>query len=163
MIDATHLTARRTAPLCSRRSFIPPYRVDKKRSEFKASCFIRRRRLASLFLSDGGEPSDLRGADVVLPDLPNETEEVIGDRGYDSNRTRQSFKGRNVTACIPPEKNKKLKPPYNRHLYKKRCLIGNIVAKLKHLRRIATRYDRCTHTLMSAIYIATTFTSCVKE
>ncbi|MFT8642115.1 MAG: transposase, partial [Acetobacter orientalis] len=52
--------------------------------------------------------SDFRGADV------------IGDRGYDSNQIRLSLADRNITACIPPKKNRKSKPPYNWHLYKKR-------------------------------------------
>ncbi|WP_371859140.1 transposase [Kozakia baliensis] len=59
-----------------------------------------------------GQISDFRGADVLLADLPDETEEVIGDRGYDSNRIRLSLAERNITACIPPKKNRKLKPPY---------------------------------------------------
>ncbi|NHN86632.1 transposase [Acetobacter musti] len=57
----------------------------------------------------------------------------------------------------PPKKNRKSKPPYNWHLYKKRHLIENMVAKLKDRRRVATRYDRCAPTFMSAIYIAATF------
>lgn len=32
-----------------------------------------------------GQVSDSKGADVLLADRPDETEEVIGDRGYDSN------------------------------------------------------------------------------
>ncbi|MFT9417982.1 MAG: transposase [Acetobacter sp.] len=84
---------------------------------------------------------------MLLADLPDETEDVIGDRGYDSNRIRLSLAERNITACIPPKKNRKLKPPYNWHLYKKRHLIENMFAKLKDWRRVATRYDRGTHTL----------------
>ncbi|MBS0981449.1 transposase [Acetobacter thailandicus] len=33
-----------------------------------------------------GQVSDFKGADVLLADLPDKTEEIIGDRGYDSNR-----------------------------------------------------------------------------
>ncbi|WP_408744413.1 hypothetical protein [Acetobacter nitrogenifigens] len=61
---------------------------------------------------------------------------------------------RNITACIPPKKNRKSKPPYDWRLYKKRYLIENMFAKLKDWRRVATRYDRCAHTFMSAIHIA---------
>ncbi|MFT9296381.1 MAG: IS5/IS1182 family transposase, partial [Acetobacter orientalis] len=43
------------------------------------------------------------------------------------------------------------------HLYKKRHLIENMFAKLKNWRRVATRYDRCAHTFMSAIHIAASF------
>ncbi|WP_206057867.1 transposase, partial [Novacetimonas pomaceti] len=92
------------------------------------------------------------GADVLLADLSDETEEVIGDRGYDSNRIRLSLAKRNITACIPPKKNRKSKPSYNWHLYKKRHLIENMFAKLKDWRRVATRYDHCAHTFMSAIH-----------
>ncbi|MBU6395450.1 MAG: IS5/IS1182 family transposase, partial [Sphingomonadales bacterium] len=35
--------------------------------------------------------------------------------------------------------------------------IENLFARLKDWRRIATRYDRCAHTFMSAITIAATF------
>ncbi|WP_415450472.1 hypothetical protein [Acetobacter syzygii] len=56
---------------------------------------------------------------MLLADLPDETEEVIGDRGYDSNQIRLSLAERNITACILPRKNRKSKPPYNWHLYNK--------------------------------------------
>ncbi|NHN87019.1 transposase, partial [Acetobacter musti] len=90
--------------------------------------------------------SDFRGADVLLADLPDETEEVIGARGYDSNRIRHAPADRNITVCIPPKKNRKSKLPYDWHLCKKRRLIENMFAKLKDRRRVATRYDRCAHT-----------------
>nr|WP_242010968.1 IS5 family transposase [Acetobacter musti] len=84
-----------------------------------------------------GQVSDFKGADVLLADLPDETEEVIGDRGYDSNKIRQSLADRNITARIPPKKNRKSKLPYDWHLYKKRHLIENMFAKLKDWRRVA--------------------------
>ncbi|OUJ12911.1 transposase, partial [Acetobacter orientalis] len=45
----------------------------------------------------------------------------------------------------------------------KRHLIENMFAKLKDWRRVATRYDRCTHTFMSAIYIAASVIFYLKE
>ncbi|AFW02653.1 hypothetical protein B932_3108 [Gluconobacter oxydans H24] len=36
-------------------------------------------------------------------------------------------------------------------------------AKLKDWRRVATRYDRCAHTFMSAIHIAASFIFYLKE
>ncbi len=110
-----------------------------------------------------GQVSDFKGADVLLADLPAGTEKVIGDRGYDSNRIRLSLAERNITACIPPKKNRKSKLPYNWHLYKKRHLIENMFAKLKDWRRVATRYDRCAHTFMSALHIAASVTFYLKE
>ncbi|MBS1078495.1 transposase [Gluconobacter kondonii] len=100
---------------------------------------------------------------MLLANLPGETEEVIGDRGYESNRIRLSLAECNITACIPPKKNRKSKPSYNWHLYKKRHLIENMFAKLKDWRRVATRYDRCAHICMSAIHIAASFIFYLKE
>ncbi|NHN96343.1 transposase, partial [Acetobacter thailandicus] len=85
-----------------------------------------------------GQVSDFKGADVLLADLPAETKEVIGDRGYDSNIIRHSLTERTITACIPPKKNRKSKPPYDWHLYKKRHLIENMFAKLKEWRHDTT-------------------------
>ena len=110
-----------------------------------------------------GQVSDFKGADVLLTDLPEGTEEVIGDRGYDSSRIRRYLVEQNITACIPARKNRKSKPSYNWHLYKKRHLIENMFAKLKDWRRVATRYDRCAHTFMSAIHIAARFIFYLKE
>ncbi|KXV16957.1 transposase [Acetobacter malorum] len=110
-----------------------------------------------------GQVSDFKGADVLLADLPDQTEEVIGARAYDSNRIRLLLAERTIIACIPPKKNRKSKPPYDWHLYKKRHLIENMFAKLKDWRRVATRYDRCAHTCMSAIHIAASFIFYLKE
>ena len=100
---------------------------------------------------------------MLLANLPGETEEIIGDRGYEGNRIRLSLAECNITACIPPKKNRKSKPSYNWHLYKKRHLIENMFAKLKDWRRVATRYDRCAHICMSAIHIAASFIFYLKE
>jgi transposase len=45
---------------------------------------------------------------------------------------------------------------YDAKIYKQRNLVERMVASLKDCRRIATRYDRCAHTFMSAICIAAT-------
>lgn len=53
--------------------------------------------------SDYGTGSHAKSAEALLAELPEETEEVIGDRSYDSNRIRLSLVERNITACIPPK------------------------------------------------------------
>ncbi|PYD57361.1 hypothetical protein CFR73_16165 [Novacetimonas maltaceti] len=95
-----------------------------------------------------------KGADVLLADLPERIEEVIGNRGCDSNRIRRSLSDRDITAYNPPKNNRKSKRPCNWHLYKKRHLIESMFARLRDWRRVATRYDRCAHTCISAIQTA---------
>jgi transposase len=69
---------------------------------------------------------------------------------------RQALSDLDITPCIPGRKNRKAPVAYDTKIYKRRNLVERMVAGLKDCRRIATRYDRCAHTLMSAICIAAT-------
>ena len=102
-----------------------------------------------------GQRSDFKGADVLLPGLSG-AKTMIADRGYDSNKVRKTLSDQGVAACIPPKKNRKAPIAYCEKTYKSRHKVENLFAKRKDWRRIATRYDRCAHTFMSAIYIAAT-------
>jgi len=84
--------------------------------------------------------------------------ELIGDRGYDSNRFRTALIKRGITPCVPPTRNRKVDIPYDKTLYRQRHHIENMLGRLKDWRRIATRYDRCAHTFLSAICLAATVT-----
>ena len=62
---------------------------------------------------------------------------------------------RGITLCIPPKSNRKVRYHPDKAVYKKRHRIENLFAKIKDWRHIHTRCDRCAHTFMSAIAIAT--------
>jgi len=102
-----------------------------------------------------GQVSDVKGADLVLDDLP-EAEVLIGDKGYDSDKLRKALRERGIEPCIPGRSNRKEPIEYDKELYKQRNLIERLFGRLKDWRRIATRYDRCDHTFFSAICIAAT-------
>lgn len=103
-----------------------------------------------------GQMSDHRGAALLLSQLP-QAKELLADKGYDSDWFRQALVMRGITPCIPPTANRKVQHAYDKQLYRQRHKIENLFARLKDWRRIATRYDRCAHTFMSAITIAATF------
>ena len=102
---------------------------------------------SKLHVLSEGQRSDLKGADVLLSELPA-AQVLIADQSYDSSRVRKLLADQNITSCIPCHKNCK-------KIYKKRHKVENIFARLKDRGRITMRYDRCTHTFESAIYIAT--------
>ena len=85
--------------------------------------------------------------------MPN-AKVLIGDKGYDSDEFRDALNARKIKACIPPRSNRTAPRSYSKSLYKQRHKVENMFAKLNDWRRIATRYDRCAHTFMSAICIA---------
>ena len=56
----------------------------------------------------------------------------------------------------PPLTGRKAPIEFDEDQYRQRNLIERMFGRLKDWRRIATRYDRCAHTFMSAICIAAT-------
>jgi transposase len=103
-----------------------------------------------------GQMSDHKGAVLLFSRLP-QAKELLADKGYDSDWFRNALANRGITPCIPPTASRKVQLPYDKQLYRQRHKIENLFARLKDWRRIATRYDRCAHTFMSAITIAATF------
>ena len=99
--------------------------------------------------------SDHKGAFLLLSVLPK-GKELLGDKGYDSNWFRAALAERGITPCIPPRSNRKVRIDYDKDLYRQRHKIENVFDRIKDWRRVATRYDRCAHTFMSAICIAAT-------
>ena len=110
-----------------------------------------------MLLLTEGQMSDHKGAALILPGLPP-ARELIGDRGYHSNRFRAALLKRGIKPCIPSTRSRKVEIPYDKALYRQRHRIENTLGRLKDWRRIATRYDRCAHTFFSAICIAATIT-----
>ena len=107
-----------------------------------------------MLLSEG-QMSDYKGAALMVDALPR-AKALLGDRGYDADWFRAALAERGITACIPSKINRKVPIPHDTVLYRQRHRIENMFGKLKDWRRIHTRYDRCAHTFMSAIVIATT-------
>ena len=105
-----------------------------------------------MLLSEG-QLNDHVGACLMFAAMPR-AKVLIADKGYDSDDFRAALEESGVTPCIPPRRNRKVLIAYDKALYKTRHKIENLFAKLKDWRRIATRYDRCSHTFFSAICIA---------
>ena len=108
-----------------------------------------------ILLLTEGQVSDYRGAETLLPALPD-AEVLIADKGYDSDWFREALSELEIEPCIPGRSNRKVPIPYDADRYKQRNRIERMFGRLKDWRRIATRYDRCAHTFMSAICIAAT-------
>jgi transposase len=86
------------------------------------------------------------------------TQWVIADKGYDSDPILDFIQRQGAVAVIPPKSNRKAPREYDRELYKQRNLIERAFNKLKHWRRIATRYDRKSLYFLSALYLASAVT-----
>ena len=108
------------------------------------------------FSLTGGQAHD---APPAIPLLTNvKATHVIADKGYDSDQILDFIPGQGAVAVIPPKSNRKTQREYHRELYKQRNLIEGAFNKLKHWRRIATRYDRKSIYFLSALYLASAVT-----
>jgi len=71
-----------------------------------------------------------------------ESDAVVADKAYDSNAIRDAIKAARMKAVIPSNRSRKRPIRYDKVLYRERNRIERCINKLKHFRRLATRYDR---------------------
>jgi transposase len=67
---------------------------------------------------------------------------VLADKGYDADAIVQHIEASGAVPVIPPRANRKLKREYDQALYKQRNRIERCFSKLKHFRRLATRFEK---------------------
>jgi transposase len=138
MIDSIHLKAHRTAASMLKEGFSTPHRAHPRRLELQAPRRHRPGRQAH------------RHASLRRPDeRPHWREAPLSGAA----RGRDALKAKGIEPCIPPKSNRRTDIPYDTVLSKTRSKIEIMFGRLKHWRRIATRYGRCAHTFFSAICI----------
>jgi transposase len=67
---------------------------------------------------------------------------LIADKGYDSDAVREDLAARKAEPVIPMRRNRKAQDPIDGAIDALRNLIERCFNKLKHSRRLATRYDK---------------------
>ena len=108
------------------------------------------------FILTGGQAGDAPQAIPLLTGI--KAGHVIADKGYDSNEILNFIQRQGATAVIPPRSNRRVPRAYDREVYKERNLIERAFNKLKHWRRIATRYDRRSLYFMATLQLASAIT-----
>ena len=99
-----------------------------------------------------GQASDYTKAVELLDGFVADA--VLADKGYDADYVVEQAKKMGAVAVIPPKKNRINLRDYDRHLYKERNQVERLFGKLKHWRRVATRYDKTASAFMGFVLIA---------
>ena len=73
---------------------------------------------------------------------------LLADRGYASDKVRETMEARNVVPVIPMRKSPKLRVAVDRTLYRQRNLVERRFNKLKNARRVATSYDKTAESFL---------------
>ncbi len=79
---------------------------------------------------------------------------VLADKAYDANAIREMIDGQGAWPNIPPKSNRKDPICFSPYLYIARNLVERFFSKIKHFRRIATRYDKLAANYMAMIKLA---------
>lgn len=78
---------------------------------------------------------------------------VLADRGYDADYIVEGALKCGAEAVIPPKLNRNSTREYDKSLYKERNMVERLFNKLKHFRRVATRYDKTASAFLGFVYI----------
>ena len=160
MIDATYLKAHRTASACGRKKGArrPARRlIGRTKGGSTRSCTLSPTPggVRLKFFMTAGQVSDYTGAAALLSCLPA-AEWLIADRGYDADWFREALGDKGIRPCIPGRKSRGKTVRYDKRRYRRRNRIEIMFGRLKDWRRVATRYDRCAKTFLSAVALAAT-------
>ena len=114
------------------------------------ACDTRGRPL-DLRLGPGQEHDSVRAAELLGELRPVA---VIADKAYDANAFLQLIRHCKAEALIPPLKVRRVRRRYDKRKYRRRNLIERFVNRLKHYRRVATRYEKTARNFLAFAHIA---------
>jgi transposase len=78
--------------------------------------------------------------------------QVIADRGYAAADFLAYLEARGITAVIPPHQRAKILREYDKHLYKERHLVECFMNKIKHFRRIFSRFEKLDRSYLGFLH-----------
>jgi transposase len=104
------------------------------------------------FLLTAGQVADCTQAIPLLGE--RQPRAVLADKGYDADAIVQHIEAAGAAPIIPPKANRKIQRPYNKTLYKQRNRIERCFSKLKHFRRLATRFEKNKRNFHSLVALA---------
>ncbi|WP_085954621.1 IS5 family transposase [Paraburkholderia hospita] len=102
-----------------------------------------------------GQVADISCAAQLVEHL--RTGAVIADKGYDSDAFVQEIRATGAKVVIPPRSNRKTKRRYDRELYRTRNLVERFFNRIKHFRRVSTRYDKLADSYLAFASLACAF------
>ena len=92
------------------------------------------------FILTAGQRHDSPQAAALIEGF--EPQALIADKGYDADELIEAIAAKSIEAVIPPKKNRLKQREYDRHLYRERHLIECFINKIKHYRRVFSRFEK---------------------
>ena len=102
-----------------------------------------------------GQRHDSQAARILLEDRLPPDSFVLGDKAYDTEWIRATIEAQEAVAIIPDRSTANAPHPFSPVLYRLRNRVEHFFNKLKHFRRVATRYEKLAANFLAMIKIAT--------
>lgn len=108
------------------------------------------------FALTGGQRHDMVEAETLLKGLS--PKHVIGDKGYDSDPLRKMIRRQGAKPVIPARAGNRRRR-YDREKYKLRNVVERYFSRVKHYRRVATRYEKTDPNYLGFLCVASILTT----
>lgn len=98
----------------------------------------------------GGHRHDITQAQALLEGF--NFDHVIADRGYAAANLMDYLLHHEIDAVIPPHARTKVTTEYNTWLYRERHLVECFINKIKHFRRIFSRFEKLDRSYLGFLH-----------
>ena len=92
------------------------------------------------FILTAGQCHDSPQAKALIEEYA--TQALLADKGYDDIKLINAVIAQGAAAVIPPRSNRTEQREYDKHLYKERHLVECFINKIKHYRRVFSRFEK---------------------
>ena len=100
-----------------------------------------------------GQASDKAAVEALIDGL-KPAQALVADRGYDARAVIDLVASRGGCAHIPTQRDRKVQRSIDPAIYRQRNVVERYFCKLKHIRRVATRFDKLARNFLAAVLLA---------
>jgi transposase len=104
------------------------------------------------FILTPGQQADISQGEALISGF--NPENVITDKGYDSDKFVGTIEGTGAVPVIPPRANRKEPRDFDKDLYKDRNVVERLWNRMKQFRRVATRYEKTGRNFLGFVLVA---------
>ncbi|WP_293878138.1 MULTISPECIES: IS5 family transposase [unclassified Sphingomonas] len=102
-----------------------------------------------------GQASDKAAVGALIDGLPP-ARALVADRGYDARAVIDLVRLHGGCAHIPTQRDRRIQRSIDPAIYRRRNAVERYFCKLKHFRRVATRFDKLARNFLAAVMLAST-------
>ena len=102
-----------------------------------------------------GQAHDVTAYPALMEEVDDNPEQMLADKGYDSNAVRDDIEKRGGAAMIPTRATRKVQRLVDKAIYALRNRIERFFNKIKNSRRVATRYDKLLESFAAFVLLTT--------